>query len=259
MSADADTFWGSLVDAASERYRAADAHAHRFARAKLGGDRAFRHVIENGLIPPGARVLDVGCGQGLLASLLRAAGEASRGGRWPAAWAPAPDGAHVTGIDPLPAAIARAVTALGDAATFMRADMRSVEFARCDVVVFFDTLQYIAAAEQDDVLRRASAALRPGGVLLLRVADASARGRFALGQWIDRFTMLLHGGGFGRLSSRPLADWTSTLERLGMQVASCEMNGRPPFANLLIVARSNQSSLAPEILTSRSHTGSSRL
>src|SRR5258706_2115649 len=89
-----DVFWRSLVRAASEPYRATDAHAHRFARAKLGGDRVFRHVIENGLIPPGARVLDVGCGQGLVAGLVRAASDASRSGRWPAAWAQAPDGAH---------------------------------------------------------------------------------------------------------------------------------------------------------------------
>jgi hypothetical protein len=50
-------------------------------------------------------------------------------------------------------------------------------------------------------------------------------------------TMLLHGGGFGRLTGRPLAGWRATLEGLGLAVESMPMNGRPPFANLLIVAR----------------------
>ena len=36
-------------------------------------DPVFRHLLERGLIAPGARVVDIGCGQGLLASLLGAA------------------------------------------------------------------------------------------------------------------------------------------------------------------------------------------
>ena len=179
----------------------------------------------------------MGCGQGLLASLLRAAGAASHGGRWPAGWAQAPQCAHVTGIDLSARDLGRAATALGDAATFVRADMRSFDIPPCDAVVFFDTLHYIGSAEQDAVLAQARAALRPGGTLLLRVNDTAAAGRFALGLWIDRFTMLLHGGGFGRLAGRPLAGWRAGLERLGFRVESLQMNGRPPFTNLLLVAR----------------------
>ena len=171
----------------------------------------------------------------------RAAGAASHGGQWPAGWAPAPQRAHLTGIDLSARGLARAATVLGDAAAFVRADMRSVDIPPCDAVVFFDTLHYIGNAEQDEVLARARAALRPGGTMLLRVNDAAAAGRFALGLWIDRFTMLLHGGGFGRLAGRPLAGWRASLERLGFRVESLQMNGRPPFANLLLVAR-----LAPE-------------
>jgi hypothetical protein len=49
--------------------------------------------------------------------------------------------------------------------------------------------------------------------------------------------MLLHGGGFGRVQGRPLAAWTAALEGLGLDVQSCPMNGRPPFANRLLVGR----------------------
>ncbi len=235
--ADADTCWHALVESASAGYRGSDGHALRFARAKLGGDRVFRHLLERGLIAPGARVVDMGCGQGLLASLLQAAGAASAAGRWPAGWGAAPAGARVTGVDLLPLDLERAAAALGEAATFRHADMRRFELPPCDAVVFLDTLHYLAPSEQDAVLARAAAALRPGGVLLLRVADASSPLRHALGRCIDRCTMLLHGGGFGRLAGRPLAGWRSTLEALGLRVEWRPMNGRPPFANLLIVAR----------------------
>lgn len=234
---DADACWRSLLAAASDAYRGLDGHARRFARAKLSGDRVFRRILERGLIAPGAHVVDLGCGQGLLASLLRAAGQASAAGRWPAAWATAPEGARVTGFDLLPLDLERAAAALGGAATFVRADMRQARIPPCDAVVFLDTLHYMSRDEQDDVLARARAALRPGGALLLRVHDASARVRFAYGLWIDRVTMLLHGGGFGRLTGRTLDGWRSSLERLGLRVEASRVDGRPPFANLLIVAR----------------------
>ncbi|HEX6364463.1 MAG TPA: class I SAM-dependent methyltransferase [Albitalea sp.] len=248
MSADADAegdaLWSSIVDAASDAYRHADAHARRFARAKLAHDSVFRHVLEQGLVPPGAHVLDVGCGQGLLASLLGAAGAIAAAGRWPARWAPPPVGAHVTGFDLLPLDLARATSANGRVATFIHGDMRRFTPPPCDVAVFFDTLHYIALDEQDEVLARVRRALRPGGAMLLRVGDAGEPLRFRLGLWIDRVTMLLHGGGFGPLQGRALAQWTATLASLGLEVESRPMNGRPPFANRLIVGRVPQRAAA---------------
>ena len=234
---DPDAAWRAILDAATAGYQGTDAHALRFSRAKLGNDRVFRHVLEQGLIPPGAQVVDAGCGQGLFASLLRAAGAVARAGRWPVAWAAAPLDARVTGIDLLDLDLQRARSALGDAATFVHADMRRFDFPPCDRIAFFDTLHYIAPAEQDAVLARARSALRPGGALILRVHDAGAGARYRFGLWVDRVTMLLHGGGFGRLAGRPLDGWRARLEALGLAAEAMPMNGRPPFANLLIVAR----------------------
>jgi SAM-dependent methyltransferase len=184
--ASGDAAWSAILDQASESYRGTDAHALRFARAKLGNDRVFRHVLEAGLVPAGAHVVDAGCGQGLFASLLRAADGFARAGRWPTSWAAAPLDARVTGIDLLEADLARARAALADGATFLHADMRRFDFPACDRVTFLDTLHYIAPAEQDAVLANARAALRPGGALILRVHDASAGARYRFGLVVDR-------------------------------------------------------------------------
>lgn len=229
--------WRALVDAASAPYRDADRYALHFARGKLGGDPVFRHVLEHGLIGPNARVLDIGCGQGLLASLLCAADAASRAGRWPAAWGPAPVDAHVTGIELMRHDVTRAAAALGAHATFVCADMRDAAFPSADTVVIFDALHYITATEQDRVLERVRGTLGRGGALLLRVGNTDARRRFAFGQWIDRITMFLRGGGFLPLAGRSLARWTEALRRLGFVVDAEPMNGRRPFANVLLVAR----------------------
>ena len=49
--------------------------------------------------------------------------------------------------------------------------------------------------------------------------------------------ILLRGGGFLPLAGRPLALWVERLQGLGFEVDSEPMNGRLPFANVLLVAR----------------------
>jgi len=232
-----DTFWQHAVDAASQRYPVTDRHARRFARAKLSHDRVFRQIFQQGMVPAGARVLDAGCGQGLFACVLRVLQQAAQRGEWPAGWAAPPSGARVLGIDPLLHDVERARAALGPEATFACADMRRFAFPPSDVVLFLDTLHYIAPAEQIAVLAAARQALQPGGCLLLRVHDASLPLRYAFGLWADRMTMLLHGGGFGRLAGCTPAGWRERLQALGLDVQTLPMNGRAPFRNLLLVAR----------------------
>ena len=47
----------------------------------------------------GATVLDLGCGQGLLAGCVAAAADAQRRGDWPAAWGQAPTDTRMIGLD----------------------------------------------------------------------------------------------------------------------------------------------------------------
>ena len=236
-SAQSRAEWQALVDAASAPYRRAGRFAWHFARGKLGRDPVFKHLLETGLIAPRARVLDIGCGQGLLASLLRSGSELERSGRWPCAWAPAPIAAQVTGIELMPREIDRARAALGADAVFVCADMRTTPFPPTDTVVMLDVLHYIAPAEQDDVLARARRALVAGGTLLLRVADASATQRFRLARWVDRLVTIARGRGRVPQFGRTQAAWAAQLESLGFAVQSEPMSRGTPFANVLLVAR----------------------
>ncbi|MDQ2927836.1 MAG: methyltransferase type 11, partial [Pseudomonadota bacterium] len=65
--------WRTLVETASAPYARGGRFALHFARGKLRWDPVFHHLIGRGLVGPSSRVLDIGCGQGLLASLLAAA------------------------------------------------------------------------------------------------------------------------------------------------------------------------------------------
>ena len=215
--------YARLVEAASAPYRAAGRFAWHFARGKLRGDPAFRHFLEARLIPEGARLLDLGCGQGLLRALLDAAG--------------APRLASYRGIELMARDVERARRALGDACGVARGDVRTAPFGAADVVVLLDVLHYMPRTDQDAVLARVRAALSAGGTLLLRVGDADGGLPFLLGNFVDWTVAFARGHGATRFHCRSVAQWRGALEALGFEVRAEPMSRGTPFANVLLVAR----------------------
>lgn len=230
-------FVDRLLDTATAPYRAAGRFAWHFARGKLGGDPVFAGLLEHGLIPERARILDIGCGQGLLASWLLSAKAMHAKGLWPAHWPKAPDPVSIHGIELMPRDVERARQALGDAATFTLGDMCKVDFGKADAVVILDVLHYVSIEAQNDVLRRVRDALAPGGTLLLRVGDAGGGLPFKCSVLVDRIVTFVRGHRNSRMYCRPLAEWRQALSDLGFSVSVLPMNKGTPFANILLVAR----------------------
>lgn len=238
-----DAAWRALHEAACAPYRAAGRFAWHWARGKLGRDPAFRALLERGDLPAGARVVDIGCGQGLVASLLAACADAGHRGAWPATWPPPPSASEYVGIELMAGDVMRgdqALATLVPRPRFVCQDMRRAALPSCDVVVILDVLHYVDHGDQQGVLERVVQALRAGrgaGRLLLRVGDAASRRGFAISQWVDRVVTLLHGHRVAPTWGRPLAEWTALLQRLGFaQVQAVPMSEGTPFANVLLVA-----------------------
>ncbi|MGQ2980747.1 MAG: SAM-dependent methyltransferase [Polaromonas sp.] len=242
MSSRHSSFIQRLIGEAAAPYRAAGLYAWFFARGKLGGDPVFAHLLSAGLLSGRRRILDIGCGQGLLTSWLLSAQAAGQAGRWPETWPATPQPDHVRGIELMAHDVARADSALAPAvsagrASFVQADMCHAEFGAADAVVILDVLHYVPLAAQDQVLARVRRSLPPGGVLLLRVGDAAGGLRFAISNWVDHVVTTLRGHRLGTLYCRPLAAWQDTLTRLGFVVEAQSMSEGTPFANVLLVAR----------------------
>lgn len=232
--------WPELLEQASAPYRQAGRFAWHFARGKLGRDPVFRAMLERGLLPAHARVLDLGAGQGLLASLLAAIDrQAARPGGWPADWAPPPIQARYHGVELMPRDVDRARAALGafsDRVQFVCADMCSAPLPTSDVVVILDVLHYVPQAAQEALLGRVRDAMAPSGRLLLRVGDAAQAGGFRISQWVDRIVTMVRGHRVPPTFCRPLTEWVALLEGLGFRVQPAPMSQGTPFANVLLVA-----------------------
>ncbi len=237
MSFSTVTLHSRLVDRASQYYRGSDRFAYHFARGKLGADPVFMAMLERGLFPDNARILDLGCGQGLLAAWLFAGRQLYDTGEWPADWPPPPRLADIRGVDLLARDVQRARASLGIPARFEEGDMLYVDYGQVDVVVIMDVLHYVDFAAQDDILRRVRAALPTGGLFITRVGDAGAGLRFKLSNWVDRTVAFLRGGRLRPMHCRLLQDWVQILERIGFSVEVADMNGALPLANVMIIAR----------------------
>ncbi len=234
---DPRTILASIAADAAGFYTAAGRFALHFARGKLGHDPVFAAILQRALVPDRARLVDLGCGQGVLAAWLVAARAHYERGSWPRDWPAPPRLSTVFGVDLRAEAIRRARVALGPRARFEVGDIRRAPLPTCDAIALLDVLHYLPPADQDRLLAACARALAPGGVLIARVADAGAGLRFHLTKLGDRVVTLLRGTVWPRLYCRRLDDWRAALERAGFAVASAPMSAGTPFANVLLVGR----------------------
>lgn len=233
----------ALLDEASAGYRRAGRFAWRFARFKLNRDPAFRGILRLGLLQDRASLLDLGCGQGLLAAWLlaaRACQASERAGDWPSAWPAPPRLIFYMGIELNPAEARRARVALeaqGERFKVVEGDIDAIPFPPVDAVVILDVLHYLEHPRQEEVLRRVRAALAPEGLLLLRVGDAAGGSGFRLSKIMDRTVALFRTGHWRPLWCRTLAEWRTLLGNLGFSITSIPMSEGTPFTNTLLVAQ----------------------
>jgi SAM-dependent methyltransferase len=230
-------FGSELIEAAARPYRGAGRYAWNFARGKLRHDPVFLALLRLGILPDRGSLVDLGCGQGLLLSLLTAAKEQHAAGRWPPDWPAPPARLALRGIDSHADRVRLARGALGGGAQIELRELRELDLQPCSAIVLLDVLLYMDEAGQERVLENAAAALEPGGLLLLREPDASAGFAFQATKWGARLDAALRGRLAQTLCCRSAASWQATLQRRGLAVDAQPMSQGTLFANVLFVAR----------------------
>jgi SAM-dependent methyltransferase len=220
---------------AAARYRATSITAWQFARGKLRGDPVYRTIWDAGWLHAPGAVLDLGCGQGLLLALVCSARELAASGRLAGNLAPA--ARPLVGIETRPRMARLARDALGQHASILAADARTTPLPAARVIAVLDVFNMMPAADQEALLDALVAKLEPGGLLLVRDADAAAGWRFravALGNRIKALTLGYSSRGF---HFRTAAAWRACFERRGLHVEARPMGTGTPFGNVLFVAQ----------------------
>ena len=227
---------GLIEDAARPYLRSGIQH-WEFVRSKLRWDPVFLHLVRSDGLPGRGTLVDLGCGRGALLSLVRAVGEAGRANRLPSDWPAWLERPELHGVDSSRAVVAVAREALGGDARLECADLVDWQPPACRAVVLLDVLHYLPEEAQNALLERVASALEPGGLVILREADANGSRAFRLTAAAERVRAVLRGRPRQRFWFRPVADLAARLEHLGLVVERQAMSEGTPFENHLLTAR----------------------
>jgi 2-polyprenyl-3-methyl-5-hydroxy-6-metoxy-1,4-benzoquinol methylase len=192
-----------------------------YTGAKLRTDPVYG-AVEDLLRSTTLRILDIGCGLGLLAQWLRKSGIQ----------------APISGFDYDPRKIASAKTMAKDLAGvhFSSGDARTELPEHHGHVVILDILQFFTLTEQGHLLAAAAQRVAPGAKLIIRngLQGDSWRYRVTVAcDWIAKLSFWMKAAPVVYPSAVQLR---SALEAQGLVVTITPLWGRTPFYNHLIVA-----------------------
>jgi SAM-dependent methyltransferase len=243
-----------LASEVGQHYRDAGKFAYHFARNKIRFDPLlpdiFRADFAKDMNPGKAErvidLLDLGCGQGLLAIALEVAQRLQAQGQWPAqpdsaAWMPLQLASYL-GIEYSAANVARARSAFiaidpqCHRLQCVQGNIVDAPYPFAKIIALIDVLHYLNYQQQEQVLVRARSALAGQGQLLLRVGNAEARQSNRLSQRIDRMVSLWRGADSGRIYCRGLSQWMLLLESLGFVARVTSSASSMFYSNVMIVA-----------------------
>jgi predicted TPR repeat methyltransferase len=228
LKLNADNKFLSLVETTAWRYRQQGRFVRGFVRGKLLHDPVYRAILRLNILPFEGKIVDLGCGRGILLALLTTLRHVNSSTTRPLTF----QGIELRAED---ADVAQ--QALGIDATITHADIRTATLSACQAVILLDVLLYLCKQEQEALLIRIAQVLPPDGLLIIREADADADWRYWITRSAERFCALARGHWRQQYCYRSQQEWIHLLEQLGFTLETYPMSEGTPFANVLFVAR----------------------
>jgi uncharacterized protein (DUF2062 family) len=228
-----DAFLTDLIRQTSDRYLHTSLTAWEFARGRLRTDSVYRTAACAGLLRSGRVMVDIGCRQGLMLAFLIDARRAFRAGMWPPGAAAPPEFERMVGVEVRPRLVRLARQALGGEAEILHAGAIAFSPEPCHTVLMLDVLHEMNARQQESLLAAIVSALDPGGVVLVREANADAGWRLGMVRAINRLGALALGGWRRRSHFRTVAEWLVCFDRLGLEAEVVPVENGTPLGSVL--------------------------
>ena len=152
------------------------------ARARLLRDPVFPILVEDRAFDEGRRVLDLGCGRGLVGALIGILVDR-------------PEARSYLGVDLCDRYVrtARRVLEAFPGCAVETTDLRDFDPPPADLVIVNDVLRFLPFGAQDALLRRLARVLPPGARMVLREKDAGGGWRFRFAALGDALEALVPG------------------------------------------------------------------
>ena len=157
------------------------------------------------LLPRAGRVLDLGCGNGLFAAILKLGSSART----------------ITGFDLDEKKIESARAAFKDrpGMDFSVGDLIHSDYPAADIITIIDVLYLIPPDAKEAILRKCLAALPSGGVLAVKDMDTRPRWKFVWNMLQETLAVKIIGFTLGsRFHFQSRKDFTALLDRVGFDV-----------------------------------------
>jgi len=175
-------------------------------------------------LPKSGRVLDLGCGNGLFAAILKLGSP----------------GRSVTGfdLDEKKIAVAGETFKAWTGMNFFVGDVVASDYPAADVITIIDVLYLIPFAEQETILRKCQAALSAGGVLAIKEMGARPRWKFAWNMIQETLAVKIIGFTLGhKFYFQGEKDFAALLNRIGFDVEIVPLHKGYWYPHILYLAK----------------------
>lgn len=175
-------------------------------------------IVEK-MLPDHGRIIDLGCGEGLLSNYLAIASPKRK----------------VTGIEIAPERLMRAKKGIKNA-FFSVGDIIKTSYPKADAIVLFHVLHHLSNKEaQEKVIEKAKNYLEKNGKLIIAEVHVGPTVKYAAAWFADHFLVpwFFEKRFYTKAFFRKEKEWISLLKKLEFKVKVTEATENRPFPNII--------------------------
>lgn len=177
------------------------------------------YEVVNKMLPDNGRIIDLGCGEGLLSNYLALASSKRK----------------ITGVEIAPERLVRAKKGIKNA-FFSVGDIIKTPYPKADAIVLFHVLHHLPNKNsQEKVIEKAKDSLKKNGKLIIVEVHLKPTIKYAAAWFADHFLVpwVFEKRFFTRAYFRREQEWINMLKKVGFKIKITQASSGRPFPNIV--------------------------